>query len=81
MPLKDPSSILATGIGIDIRSKGTPENVVKENNPDDPIVSKKILDALSLDLISFSQKERDTLASILGDKAKKVTENRFAGDA
>lgn len=69
-------TVIATGIGLDIRSKGTSENIVKENNPDDPIVAKKVLDALSLDLIRFSQKEREALSSILGEKAKAVRESR-----
>ena len=69
-------SLIATGIGIDIRHKGAAESVVKENDPNDPLVAKKVLDALSLDLINFSQKERNTLASILGGRAEAVVESR-----
>lgn len=63
--------LIATGIGISIRHKGQGESVIGDNNPDSPIVSKKILDSLSLGLINFSQEERDCLATILSDKAKK----------
>ncbi|MCK5882078.1 MAG: hypothetical protein KAG61_00195 [Bacteriovoracaceae bacterium] len=69
-------TIIATGVGIDIRSKGTFESVIKDNNPDDPIVSKKVLDALSLNLIKFNQREREALSAILGGKAKTVRESR-----
>ena len=65
-------SHLATGTGIDIRLKKAPNNIIKKNTPDDPIVAKKILDSLSLGLISFNQDERDTLANILMDKAKSL---------
>ncbi len=63
--------LIATGVGVSIRHKGQGESVIGDNNPDSPIVSKKILDSLSLGLINFSQEERDCLASILSDKAKK----------
>lgn len=38
---------------------------VESNRPKDPVVAKKVLDSLSTGMISFSQKERDTIASIL----------------
>ena len=65
-------NIIATGTGIDIRSKKTPENVIKENLPSDPIVAKKILDSLSLGFINFNQDERDTLANILMEKVNSL---------
>ena len=45
---------------------------IKENNPDNPVVSKKVLDSLDMGMINFNQKERDTLAQILSDKAQKA---------
>lgn len=45
---------------------------VAENNPEDPTVSTKVLDGLSMGMINFSQKERDVLATIMSDKANKV---------
>lgn len=65
--------LIATGIGVSIRYKGEGESVVADNNPDSPLVSKKILDSLNLGLINFSQEERDVIATILSEKAKKVT--------
>lgn len=72
------TKVIATGIGIDIRSKGQQENVIKDNDPDNPLVAKKVLDALSLDLINFNQKERDTLANILEGRAHEVRAKREA---
>jgi hypothetical protein len=70
--LENLQNIIATGTGIDIRSKKTPENVIKENLPSDPIVAKKIIDSLSLGFINFKQGERDTLANILMDKVNSL---------
>lgn len=64
--------ILATGIGVDIRSPSTLDSAIKENRPNDPMVPKKVLDALDIGLINFSQKERDTLADILMGQAEEV---------
>jgi hypothetical protein len=50
------------------------EKVIKKNSPDDPLVSKKILDSLDVGMIQFSQKERDTLAKVLGAEAERVRE-------
>lgn len=69
-------NIISTGIGVSIRHKGEGENVIGDNNPESPLVSKKILDSLSLGLVNFSQEERDCIATILSDKAKKVTPDR-----
>lgn len=66
--------IMATGTGIEIRTKSTPDSVIKQNRPDDPFVSKKVLDSLSLGLIDFSQAERDTLAKIMMKKAAEIKE-------
>lgn len=64
--------VIATGIGISIRHKGDSENVIQQNSPTDPLVSKKILDALDLGLVNFEQGERDALASILYEQAEMV---------
>lgn len=45
---------------------------IKENNPENPVVSKKVLDSLSLGMVNFNQKERDTLATILSQKSESV---------
>lgn len=66
--------IMATGTGVEIRTKSTPESVIKQNRPDDPFVSKKVLDSLNLGLIKFSQTERDTLAKIMMKKAAEIKE-------
>lgn len=71
-----PSNVIATGIGISIRHKGEPENVIQKNDPKDPLVAKKILDSLNLGLINFDQRERDGIAAILSGRAQKVIENR-----
>lgn len=65
----DDSRVIATGVGVDIRSKNQLNSVIKKNSPDDPIVSKKILDSLDLGFINFSQKERDTLAKIMNKQS------------
>lgn len=57
--------VIATGVGVDIRKKSQLNSVIKDNSPDDPIVSKKILDSLDLGFIKFNQKERDALAKIM----------------
>jgi uncharacterized Zn finger protein len=47
---------------------------VEKNSPNDPTVSTNVLDSLNLGMINFNQKERDTLATIMANKATKVSE-------
>lgn len=47
---------------------------VEKNSPNDPTVSTKVLDSLNLGMINFNQKERDTLATIMANKASKVSQ-------
>jgi hypothetical protein len=61
---------------IQINSKKNDTLIVAKNTPSDPTVSTKVLDSLNLGMINFNQKERDTLATIMGDKANAVKENR-----
>lgn len=73
---EEKGEIVATGIGISIRHKGESENVIQKNSPTDPLVSKKILDALDLGLVTFKQEERDALATILHEQAEMVRKKR-----
>lgn len=57
--------IIATGTGVIIRKSPFVDSPIKENKPNDPLVSKKILDSLDLGFIEFNQQERDALAKIL----------------
>ena len=66
---KQASTTIATGTGIRIHDKNEVNNTIGKNQPNDPVVSKKILDSLSLGLINFSQKERDIIAKIMMNKS------------
>ena len=71
---KRPDRIMATGTGIKINIKESLDrkdqieknfSVLENNDPKDPLVSKRILDSLDIGLIKFNQKERDALARIM----------------
>lgn len=60
---------LSKDIKLEIRANIIPEYSIQENNPSDPLVSKKILDSLNSGIINFDQDERDHISSILNKKA------------
>ena len=68
--IKEMKSILATGVGLSVQDQKVVNNILKGNNPSDPLVAKKILDSLDLGFINFNQRERDAIAAILGAKAE-----------
>lgn len=58
---------------VEITTKKIEHFQVQENSPDNPEVSKKVLDSLNMGMINFNQKERDTLATIMANKAQEVS--------
>ena len=75
---KRPQTPIATGLGIAIRDKVelSNPNPIQKNNPENPLVSKKILDALDLGLIDFTQDERDAIAKIMMGRSKRLSANK-----
>jgi hypothetical protein len=69
------STVMATGTGIVVHDKNEVRGVIQKNDPSDPAVSKKILDSLDLGFIDFSQEERDVIAKIMMDKARKLKDS------
>ena len=61
---------------VEIRTKKIDHLKVGDNNPDRPLVSTKVLDSLSTDMINFNQKERDVIAEILGKRANDIRNKR-----
>lgn len=61
---------------ITLSKKTTEHFKIKNNSPDDPQVSTKVLDSLNSSMINFSQDQRDTLATILSNRATQVKNQR-----
>jgi hypothetical protein len=55
---------------VDIRKQEL--HTVKENKPEDPTVSAKVLDSLQSGMIDFNQKQRETIAVILSEKSQNI---------
>ena len=63
---------------VEIHFKKMDHLKVQKNDPTDPMVSAKVLNSLNSKFIDFSQKERDTISTIMQNKAEAVNAKRSA---